>query len=53
MFKKVLGILLATAVLATSAYALEVGGVKLPDTLSAGGEELGIEWRRNQDEILY
>jgi hypothetical protein len=40
MFKKILGILLAIAVLATSAYALEVGGVKLPDTLSAGGKNL-------------
>jgi hypothetical protein len=40
MFKKVLGILLAIAFLATSAYALEVGGVKLPDTLSAGGKNL-------------
>ena len=40
MFKKVLGILLAIAFLTTSAYALEVGGVKLPDTLSAGGKNL-------------
>jgi hypothetical protein len=40
MIKKILGIILATAVLATSAYALEVGGVKLPDTLSAGSKNL-------------
>jgi len=40
MFKKILGILLAIAFLTTSAYALEVGGVKLPDTLSAGGKNL-------------
>jgi len=40
MFKKVIGILLAMAFLATSAYALEVGGAKLPDTLSAGGKNL-------------
>jgi len=38
MFKKILGILLAIAFLTTSAYALEVGGVKLPDTLSGGGK---------------
>jgi hypothetical protein len=42
MFKKVLCIILAASFLATSASALEIGGAKLPDTLSADGKTLAL-----------
>jgi hypothetical protein len=53
MFKKVIGILLAMVFLATSAYALEVGGAKLPDTLSAGGKNLVLNGAGIRTLILY
>lgn len=40
MVKKVLGILLVTVFLATAGYSLEIAGVNLPDTMSAGGNNL-------------
>jgi hypothetical protein len=40
MVKKVLGILLVTVFLATAGYSLEIAGVNMPDTISAGGSNL-------------
>lgn len=40
MLKKIVGVSLVTVLLAASAYALEVGKVKLPDAVSAGGSNL-------------
>lgn len=42
MFKKSLGILLVTVFLATSLYAVEIAGVKLPDSISAAGKTLTL-----------
>jgi hypothetical protein len=40
MLKKALGILLITVFLATAGYAVEIAGVNVPDTISAGGNNL-------------
>ncbi len=40
MFKKFLGVILVTLLLATSGYALEIAGVNMPDTISADNNNL-------------
>ncbi len=42
MLKKIFGVLLVTVFLATSVYALEIGGVKIPDTMNAEGKSLAL-----------
>jgi hypothetical protein len=40
MLKKVFGIVLITLLLATAGYSLEINGVNMPDSISAGGNNL-------------